>query len=331
MADRQLRLVLFADSDDAISIALLARCLKVANERSDVTVAAIVETAIRARAPLELLARRAVRGAGSITGLTELTWPPMLPLFSTCASLARVRRIPVLAPRQRRINDPRFVDAIRRLRPDAALSLMVAQIFRAPLLEACRVAVNYHNSLLPNYRGVSATGWSIYEKAGVSGFTFHLMTEDVDGGPILTQGSVPLHERSTAPAVELAKTRRAAAQMDSVFALLHAPFEAASEQRGPGSAFTRADMHRIRTIEQPQMLSLPELELRLRAFERLDLPLAGRWWSVTALRRIARRARNPDLAFRTADDAWVEPARIRHLPPIAYRIPIRLPKRGAPA
>ena len=46
--------------------------------------------------------------------------------------------------------------------PDASLALMVGQIFRGPLLDACRRPINFHDGLLPNYRGVAATGWSVY-------------------------------------------------------------------------------------------------------------------------------------------------------------------------
>lgn len=330
MVGRPLRLILFADSGSDNSVTLLARCLRVAATRSDTAVAAIVDTGPGAATALRTPARRLARRVGRFSSL-GVAQPPLRPFLATCATLGRTHRIPVLTPGEQGVNDSRFVDAICRLQPDATLSLMVVQIFRAPLLEACRAPVNYHNGLLPHYRGVAATGWSIYQRAAVSGFTFHLMTAEVDGGAVLTQGAVPLDERSTAPAVEVAKTRRANAQVGEVLRLLHAPFEIATEQRGPGSMFTRADLRQIRTIEEPEAFPLDELERRLRAFERLDLLLGDRWWSVTALRRITTRARNAELAFTTADGVAVEPARIRHLPAFVYRMPIGVATCGPPA
>ena len=67
---------------------------------------------------------------------------------------------------------------------------MVGQIFRAPLLDACRRPINYHDGLLPNYRGVAATGWSIYRGESQSGFTFHRMASGSTGARSCVQGRV---------------------------------------------------------------------------------------------------------------------------------------------
>jgi methionyl-tRNA formyltransferase len=241
------------------------------------------------------------------------------PPRASVTSLARRRRIPVLAPRAAGVNDPSLVEAVARLQPDVALTLMVSQMFRAPLLAACRIPVNYHPGLLPDYRGVDPTGWSIYRGEPSSGFSFHLMSEQVDRGRILLQGSVALAPTSVAAPVEREKTRVARSRLNELFDLLAAPLAGASGQDRPGSSFSRADGAAIREIDEPERLSLAELELRLRAFEIVDLALAGRRWRTTALRRVGRRARGRRLAFTTADGVTVEPSRVLHLPPLAYR------------
>jgi methionyl-tRNA formyltransferase len=53
-------------------------------------------------------------------------------------------------------------------------------------------AVNGHPSLLPRWRGPSPVAWAIRNDERELGFTFHLMDEDFDTGPVLAQGSVPL-------------------------------------------------------------------------------------------------------------------------------------------
>jgi hypothetical protein len=314
-----LRLLLFVDSDLASSVTLLAASLKTAAAREDIEVAAIVDAA--PQPPSRLRLPRALAGSGvrGICNLNTAAEPAVPILFATCASLARRRRIPVLAPRERGVNDPSFVEAVRRLEPDATIALMVGQIFRSPLLAACNAPVNYHNGLLPQYQGVAATGWSIYEGAPRSGFSFHRMTEEVDRGPILLQGAVLVGPKAAAAPIERAKTRLACSKLDSLFDLLVSGAGSSLRPDGPGSSFSRAALQAIRAVEDPEKLTLDELELRLRAFETISLTLAGRRWHTTALRRIGRRPRNRQLAFTTADGIWVEPSRLRHLPPVVYR------------
>jgi hypothetical protein len=314
-----LRLLLFVDPDLASSVTLLAASLKTAAAREDIEVAAIVDAAHQPPSPLRLPRALAVWGMRGICNLNTAAEPAAPIQFATCASLARRRRIPVLAPRERGVNDPSFVEAVRRLEPDATIALMVGQIFRSPLLAACNAPINYHNGLLPQYRGVAATGWSIYEGAPRSGFSFHRMTEQVDRGPILLQGAVRVGPKAAAAPIERAKTRLACSGLDSLFDLLVSGAAGSLQPDGLGSSFSRAALRAIRAVENPEELTLDELELRLRAFETIGLTLAGRCWNTTALRRIGHRPRNRQFAFTTAEGIWVEPSRLSHLPPVVYR------------
>jgi Formyl transferase len=317
MGERTLRLALFADSALPSSVRLLAGTLKAAGARRDVEVAAIVDTATEPASRLRLPRSLAGSGLRTLCNLTPASEPITPPLLATCASLARRRRIPVLAPRSRGINDEGFVESLRRLEPDATLTLMVGQIFRAPLLSACRAPINYHDALLPDYRGVGATGWSIYEQAPRSGFSFHRMIAAVDRGPVLQQGWIEVEPGATATALERAKVRLACSQLDSLFDRLRASAGDPPQPGGEGSYFDRAALRAIRTVEEPRELTFAELQRRLRAFEVLDLTLAGTVWGTTALRPARRRQRR--LAFETHDGMWVEPSRLLHLPPLVYR------------
>lgn len=63
--------------------------------------------------------------------------------------------------------------------------------------------INYHNSLLPEYRGYNATSWAILDGKRNHGFTWHLMDKGIDQGEILLQGSVPIHKNDTASSLNL--------------------------------------------------------------------------------------------------------------------------------
>ena len=54
--------------------------------------------------------------------------------------------------------------------------------------------VNVHPSLLPSFRGLDAVGQALASGVTVSGCTVHLVTEELDAGPILAQAAVPVLE-----------------------------------------------------------------------------------------------------------------------------------------
>lgn len=58
--------------------------------------------------------------------------------------------------------------------------------------------LNVHPSLLPAFRGVNAQLQAWQYGAKVTGATVHLVTDDLDGGPIVLQAAVPAREDDTA-------------------------------------------------------------------------------------------------------------------------------------
>ena len=68
----------------------------------------------------------------------------------------------------------------------------------APLLEAFPDAIlNVHPSLLPAFPGVSAQRQALEHGVKVSGATVHLVTSQLDGGPIVLQEAVPVRDDDT--------------------------------------------------------------------------------------------------------------------------------------
>ena len=73
------------------------------------------------------------------------------------------------------------------------------------LLEAFPNAIlNIHPSLLPAFPGVNAQGQALDHGVKVTGATVHLVTGELDGGPIVVQSSVPVRDDDT---VELLSAR----------------------------------------------------------------------------------------------------------------------------
>lgn len=68
----------------------------------------------------------------------------------------------------------------------------------APLLEAFEHRIlNIHPSLLPAFPGLDAQRQALEYGVCVSGATVHLVTSDLDAGPIIVQAAVPVLEDDT--------------------------------------------------------------------------------------------------------------------------------------
>jgi phosphoribosylglycinamide formyltransferase-1 len=69
----------------------------------------------------------------------------------------------------------------------------------SPILDAFPNAVlNIHPSLLPAFPGVNAQRQAVEHGVKVSGVTVHLVTAELDGGPIVVQRAVPVLDTDTA-------------------------------------------------------------------------------------------------------------------------------------
>jgi folate-dependent phosphoribosylglycinamide formyltransferase PurN len=102
------------------------------------------------------------------------------------AAWARERGIPVEGVS--RLDD---LAPLRRLAPDL-LVLMGADIVPATVLGAPRLGtINAHYGLLPAYRGMNVTEWSVFRGDPV-GVTVHLVDPGVDTGDILLQEEIPI-------------------------------------------------------------------------------------------------------------------------------------------
>jgi phosphoribosylglycinamide formyltransferase-1 len=72
------------------------------------------------------------------------------------------------------------------------------RLIGSPLLEAFPNAMlNVHPSLLPAFPGVEAQRQALEHGVKISGATVHLVTGELDGGPIVLQSAVPVRDDDT--------------------------------------------------------------------------------------------------------------------------------------
>ena len=126
------------------------------------------------------------------------------------ASFARERGIPLGELSQKDFQSAEDRDAAMRdfflgHRVELIVDAGYDRVHTAPLLEAFEGRIiNVHPSLLPNFAG----GMDAVERALDSGLKFtgatvHLVTADLDAGPILVQDSVPILEGDTVDSLRL--------------------------------------------------------------------------------------------------------------------------------
>lgn len=59
-------------------------------------------------------------------------------------------------------------------------------------------AINFHDSLLPDYAGLYASSWAILNQEKTHGISWHEVTTEIDGGAVFNQQPVTIHPATTA-------------------------------------------------------------------------------------------------------------------------------------
>lgn len=316
------RVVIFSDILAPAPVLLLDATLAAVARRRDFEVVAVCTPRERGRARFlwRCFAGKLplyIRAADVQAPPRRRSWPH----FPDLERMARQHRFALVDPPGGRINAPQFVDFLqRKFRPTLALSFYSQQKFGGELLGIFTHAVNYHNGLLPAYRGLKATSWSIYHGEQQTGFTFHRMTKEIDEGPILLDGAIPIDPGHNAADLDRDKAFAAAQLIPQVLAMV-ANDEPGRPQAGTASYFSKNDWEELTIIQEPCALSSEELTKRLRAFNTLRLKIDGKWRNVTHLRKLpAGGGIRERRCFRTIDGAHYAPIKCRRVPFVIWAV-----------
>jgi methionyl-tRNA formyltransferase len=126
----------------------------------------------------------------------QSTNPWTAPGFHNFVDEALARGTPVFEPLNP--NTPDFQDKLTALSPDVFLAAGYMFLLKPPLLSIPRiVAVNFHASLLPAYRGKHPVFWALRNGERVAGLTAHVMDPHFDTGDILYQVRVCTRKRDS--------------------------------------------------------------------------------------------------------------------------------------
>ena len=112
----------------------------------------------------------------------------------TLAAWAREHGVPV--EEHRRLGSDECLSAIKSIAPDVIV-LAGADIVPESVLRLARIAtINGHYGLLPQYRGMNVTEWSIWHDDPV-GVTVHTVDSGIDTGDILLQETIGVERGDT--------------------------------------------------------------------------------------------------------------------------------------
>lgn len=109
---------------------------------------------------------------------------------------ARAREIPAFETINP--NTPDFIGKLTALSPDLFIAAGYMFLLKPQLLSIPRlVAINFHASLLPAYRGKHPVFWALRNGERWAGLTAHIMDPRFDTGDILYQVRLRTHKRDT--------------------------------------------------------------------------------------------------------------------------------------
>lgn len=123
------------------------------------------------------------------------------------------------------VNEIEFIKKIKRMNTNYAFLMGCPQIFKTDLINCFDNVVNYHNSFLPNFRGLNATAWAMTYEEKYTGFTFHFINENIDDGNIILQERLELDYSKSAYQNGLVKTKKAEKKMKELLKLVFEDFE----------------------------------------------------------------------------------------------------------
>lgn len=117
----------------------------------------------------------------------------------TCYSVAAVAKkygVPVTEAVD--VNSPEFLKHLRDLNVEFIVSISGTQLYKKALREQTRFGiVNCHGALLPKYRGLMPSFWTLANNEPEGGTSVHYVDAKLDNGPIIVQRKYRIHPRDS--------------------------------------------------------------------------------------------------------------------------------------
>jgi len=147
------------------------------------------------------------------------------------------------------INEKNFIINLRKNNYDYAFSFCCNQIFKNELISSFRKVINYHSSILPKYKGLNSTLWSIFCKEKYTGFSYHYINNKIDNGNIVYQEKFKINYNYSYKKIEIFKTLLAKKSLQKVISLVSKNF-IGIKQKKRGSYFGNKEIKKLITFRK---------------------------------------------------------------------------------
>ncbi len=143
------------------------------------------------RLALDAAGRRLMRTFGPIV-CPERAW--------TLRELAHRAGVSFLHARD--ADDPELAHWLSALRPNLVVSLQSHRVPKRLIGIPEHGWLNLHHGRLPDYRGVFSVFWAMLHKEPVLYVTAHLMTQQIDRGPVIVERAMPIEAGASVAKME---------------------------------------------------------------------------------------------------------------------------------
>lgn len=260
MNQKKDKIAFIGTSQSFLSSIILEKLIEAANKHKDVEVACVIES-------LKFTKQQNLRNHfNRLECWLKKLFDPRERFYSykVFTKIAKENGVPALNKIGGDINAPEFVKELKN-RANIILSCSNYQILKSDFIESFDYCVNYHNSLLPKYRGVGATPLSVYNGERKTGFTFHKLSVGVDEGNILIQGEVSIDKNKSGAEHEWNKTIAAAQKIDKLLNMIKSR-EQGQLQQGSASYYSMKDFKQAYQINNLENWNFEQIEKIIKAF-----------------------------------------------------------------
>ena len=101
--------------------------------------------------------------------------------------LSKTKKIIKNVVLQKNVNEKKFINFIKKKKPDILIVAGFSQIFKTYLLKAAKTIINLHAGKIPEYRGGSPLNWQIINNEKYFGLSILRMDKGIDTGPIILE------------------------------------------------------------------------------------------------------------------------------------------------
>ena len=147
------------------------------------------------------------------------------------------------------INDKKFIHNIKNNNYDYAFSICCNQIFKNKLISSFHRVINYHSSILPKYKGLNSTLWSLLFREKYTGFSYHYIDNKIDNGCIIYQDKFKINYNHSYKKIEIFKTLLAKKSLQKVISLVTKNFNG-NKQKKNGSYFGKNEIKKLITFKK---------------------------------------------------------------------------------